>query len=237
MNPGLRPFLLQPDSASLDGVRASIADKIEAINRMTSLGSVRAMESRTLSGVALETEMRTLNAKLSEKGDQLELCEEQVFELWTAWMGMQWTGKIKYADSFNARDRMNDLRLLNTAMPMIANNADMMLEIQRQVAGLLIEDPEDLGRILESIDGQGETMQTTEQDSTQVPSSDVTDRVYPDGQAIPEDLPPAYQSSASDGVPEGQACGNCAYNQNQQCTLFNNAAIRESWWCLKWEAN
>ena len=233
MDPGLRPFLLQPDSASLDGVRASIADKIEAINRMTSLGSVRAMESRTLSGVALETEMRTLNAKLSEKGDQLELCEEQVFELWAAWMGMTWTGKIKYADSFNARDRMNDLRLLNTAMPMIANNPDMMLEIQRQVAGILVEDSERLNEMLESI----EQPQQPEQDTSQVPSSDATDRVYPDGQAIPEDLPPAYQSSASDGVPEGQACGNCEYNLNQQCTLFANSPIRESWWCLKWEAN
>jgi hypothetical protein len=236
MDPGLKPFLLQPDSASLDGVRASIADKIEAINRMTSLGSVRAMESRTLSGVALETEMRTLNAKLSEKGDQLELCEEQVFELWCEWLELQWTGMIKYPDSFNARDRMNDLKLLNTAMPMIANNPDMMLEIQRQVAGILVEDTERLAEMLDSIEQSPEQNVAQESEQTEI-TDDSTDRVYPDGQPIPESLPPAYQSSASDGVPEGQACGNCEYNLNQQCTLFANAPIRESWWCLKWEAN
>ena len=69
----------------------------------------------------------------------------------------------------------------------------------------------------------------------QASAEDTPDRAYPDGQPIPDDLPPAYQSSASDGVPEGQACGNCSYNVNQMCTKFNNAPIRESWWCLKWE--
>lgn len=237
LDPGLKPFLLQPDSESLDGVRASIADKIEAINRMTSLGSVRAMETRTLSGVALETEMRTLNAKLSEKGDQLELCEEQVFELWCQWLGLEWTGVIKYADSFNARDRMNDLRLLTTALPLVAQNPDMMLEIQRQVAGILVEDTERLNEMLESIEEYEQQEDVAEMADTQMQSEEPesSDRVYPDGQPIPEDLPPAYQSSASDGVPEGQACGNCQHNVNQMCQLFNNAAIRESWWCLKWE--
>jgi hypothetical protein len=230
LDPGLKPFLLQPDSASLDGVRNSIKDKIESINRLAAVNSVRATELKTQSGIALETEMRTLNAKLAQKGDQLELCEEHIIELWCQWQNLTWAGVIEYPDSFNARDRKNDLTVLEQAQAMTMNSVELQREIHRQIASIVVHDPEKLSMILESLDQPEQTAMTE-------PGSDTVTRVYPDGQPVPAALPPAYQSSATDGVPEGQACGNCEYNQNQQCTLFANSPIRESWWCLKWEAN
>lgn len=151
LDPGLKPYLLQPNAASLDGVRNSIKDKIDAINRLAAVNSVRATETKTLSGVAMETEMRTLNAKLAEKGDELELTEEQIFQLWTEWQAVEWTGTIKYPDSFNARDRNNDLTILQQALPLAANSPELQQEIVRQVAEIIVEDPAKLSAILDTI--------------------------------------------------------------------------------------
>ena len=65
----IQPYLLQPSGGNLDAIRASITDKVEAINRMTHMGAVRATDAQTKSGVALQTEFQLLNAKLSEKAD------------------------------------------------------------------------------------------------------------------------------------------------------------------------
>jgi len=148
MDPGLRPYLLQPDSASLDGVRGTISDLVRSINTIAAVGSVRATEARTMSGVALETENRILNAKLSEKADNLELCEEQLMELWAKWQNTEWTGTIDYPDSFNARDRANDLEILIKSND-ISTNPRLREEIQRQLAGLLVSDPHELGQIVD----------------------------------------------------------------------------------------
>lgn len=158
----LKPYLLQPDSASLDGVRAAIADKVNAINRMAAVGSVRAFETRTLSGVAMETEMRTLNARLAEKGDQLELVEEQVFELWAAWQQTEWTGEIDYPDTFNARDRNHELALLKSAAEFAVDNEDLKFEIQRQVAEIIIQDPDRLAEVVRSIEEYAQQEDQTE---------------------------------------------------------------------------
>lgn len=147
----LKPYLLQPNSASLDGVRNSINDKVDAINRMASVGSVRGVESRTLSGIALETEMRTLNARLGVRANTLELAEEHIFQLWTAWQGTEWTGEISYADTYNARDRNNDLAVLKQAAELTVTQPAVQIEIQRQVAEIVIDDPEVLAQVLASM--------------------------------------------------------------------------------------
>ena len=46
---GLKPYQLQPSGANLDAIRASITDKIEAINRMAHMGAVRGTEAITQS--------------------------------------------------------------------------------------------------------------------------------------------------------------------------------------------
>jgi predicted nucleotidyltransferase len=64
-----------------------------------------------------------------------------------------------------------------------------------------------------------------------------TTRVYPDGEKIPEVLPPKYMPANSKEVPEGQKCSNCEYgskNEGNYCGLFN-AKVRPSYWCAKWE--
>lgn len=224
LDPGLKPYLLQPNAASLDGVRASIKDKIDAINRLAAVGSVRATETRTMSGVAIETEMRTLNAKLAEKGDELELTEEQIFELWCEWQAMTWSGQIKYPDSFNARDRKNDLTVLQQALPMVEGTPELRKEIVRQVAEILIEDPAKLSDVLSMIEqaSQPQPAQTTQAQPV---------RFYPDGVAIDPRLPAAYQESQT----PDQRCDNCVYYDDGLCSRWDMAAVRANYWCAAWQ--
>jgi len=168
MDPGLKPFLLQPTSASLDGVRGSIKDMIDNINRMAAVGSVRATEAKTMSGVALEVENRVLNAKLSEKADNLELCEEQLMELWADWQDTEWTGVITYPDSFNARDKTNELAVLIGSNE-LATEDSLKVQIQRQLAELIVNDPHELSEILEDID-----QENNDYSDLTVPDSELT---------------------------------------------------------------
>jgi hypothetical protein len=88
---------------------------IDAIDKMANTGAVRATESRTLSGVAMETEFQLLNARLSEKADNLELAEEQMWDIWFAYQGEQWMGEIEYPGSFNLRDTSKEIEQLQIA--------------------------------------------------------------------------------------------------------------------------
>jgi len=66
----------------------------------------------------------------------------------------------------------------------------------------------------------------------------VKGRVYPDGEKIPDVLPPKYMPANSKEVPQGQNCSNCEYgkNEGQYCELFD-AKVRPTYWCAKWEPN
>jgi hypothetical protein len=68
-----------------------------------------------LSGVAMETEFQLLNARLSEKADNLELAEESMWTLWAEYMGMSWDGEIDYPGSFNIRDNGKEIEQLKMA--------------------------------------------------------------------------------------------------------------------------
>jgi nicotinamide mononucleotide adenylyltransferase len=62
-------------------------------------------------------------------------------------------------------------------------------------------------------------------------------RSYPDGEKIPNVLPPKYMPANSKEVPEGQNCYNCEYgskNEGNYCNLFH-AKVRPTYWCAKWE--
>jgi hypothetical protein len=65
-----------------------------------------------------------------------------------------------------------------------------------------------------------------------------TTRVYPDGEKIPNSLPPKYMAANSKEVPEGQHCGNCEYyaESNSYCKKFD-VKVRDNYWCAKWEPN
>jgi len=115
LDPGLKPYLLEYGGASVDSIYSAINHTIQAIDKMANTGAVRATESRTMSGVAMETEFQLLNARLSEKADNLELAEEQMWILWALYMGTTWEGYTTYPGSFNIRDTKEEINQLKIA--------------------------------------------------------------------------------------------------------------------------
>lgn len=114
LDPGLKPYMLTV-STDIASIYNSIQSSIDAIDKMANTGAIRATQSRTLSGVAMETEFNLLNAKLSEKADNLELAEEQMWRLYALYQGQVFDGTIEYPGSFNIRDDMKELQKLQIA--------------------------------------------------------------------------------------------------------------------------
>ena len=112
---GLRPYLLQPSGTNLDAILKSIDSKIQSIDRMAHMGAIRAIETRQMSGVAMQSEFLLLDAKLCEKSKQLELFEEQFFRIWAKWQGQAFDGEIKYPMAFHIRDKNLDMDILSKA--------------------------------------------------------------------------------------------------------------------------
>jgi len=115
LDPGLKPYILDYNGAEVDAMLAVKRNLVEVIDKMANTGAVRATEARTLSGVAMQTEFQLLNAKLSEKADNLELAEEQLWSIFAKYQGTEWTGHVEYPGSFNIRDVENNMQTLKTA--------------------------------------------------------------------------------------------------------------------------
>jgi len=128
-----KPFLLQPNGASIESVLSSIARKIEAIDRMACLGGIRSVESRRLSGVGLQSEFQLLNSKLASFAAQMEHAEEQIWDMWAAFEGQAFDGSIEYPRSFSIQDKANEISLLKMAKetnptdPMTNEKIDKMI--------------------------------------------------------------------------------------------------------------
>ena len=133
LDPGLKPYLLEFGGASVDSIYTAIKHSIDSIDKMANTGSVRATESRDMSGVAMETEFQLLNARLSEKADNIELAEEQMWKLFFEYMGYSWNGEIDYPGSFNIRDTGKEIAQLkiaadtNPADPRVKAAIDMQI--------------------------------------------------------------------------------------------------------------
>jgi len=158
---GLKPFLLQPSGASLEGLLNSLRQKIEAIDRMAYMGGIRSIESRRLSGVALATEFQLLNARLAEKADNLELAEEQIWRLYARWQGAAWNGTVEYPDTFNIQDKYNDMNMLKLAKDADPKSVVVNQEIERQMLKILITDEEQYQQL---VGGIGQSNKTEEYD-------------------------------------------------------------------------
>lgn len=142
IDPGLKPYLLEFTGAGVDKILSAIKQKEEAIDKIANTGAVRATESRTMSGVAMETEFQLLNAKLSEKADNLELAEEQIWKLFAAYTSTSWTGNIDYPGSFNIRDTSSEIEQLLKAKS-AATNPMVFEEIDAKIIDWLgVEDYE-----------------------------------------------------------------------------------------------
>jgi len=114
LDPGLKPYLLEFSGASVDSIYQAIKHTVESIDQMANTGAIRATESRTLSGVAMETEFQLLNARLAEFADNLELAEEQIWRWYALYEGTVFDGEIDYPDEFSVRDVPNALRSLQS---------------------------------------------------------------------------------------------------------------------------
>jgi hypothetical protein len=150
LDPGLRPSLLQPSGQSIDMILNSIENKVKAIDRMAHMGSVRAIESRSMSGIALQTEMLQLDTKLIEKSQNLALAEEQLFRLFGLWLGQAWDGEIKYPNVFNIRDRAYEMDLLKKAADTNPTDIRVRQTIDKKILENLINDEDDLQQVLDT---------------------------------------------------------------------------------------
>jgi hypothetical protein len=154
LDSALKPYIIQPSGQNLDGIMKVIQTKIDAINRITHMGSVRATESKLNTGIALRTEFQLLNARLSEKADYLENAEEQIWSLFAKWQDKQWNGKINYPDSFDIRDWADDLNFLQMAKASGIKSEIFNKELDKQIAESVISDDEAVKAIKDEIDAR-----------------------------------------------------------------------------------
>jgi hypothetical protein len=103
------------DGAELTAMLEVKRNLAEVIDKMANTGGVRGTEGKTMSGIAMVTEFQLLNSKLSAKADNLELAEEQVWQIFANYQGMTWDGEIEYPGSFDIRDVEMEFRQLQIA--------------------------------------------------------------------------------------------------------------------------
>jgi hypothetical protein len=139
IDPGLKPYTLANSGADISSIYTSIQNRINSIDKMANTGGVRATESRNMSGVAMETEFQLLNARLAEKADNLELAEEQLWQLWAMYQGYTWDGEVEYPGSFNIRDTASEIEQLVKAKS-AATDARVLALIDHELVEFLGED-------------------------------------------------------------------------------------------------
>lgn len=138
LDPGLRPYLLNV-ATDVAQIYMAIENSVETIDKMANTGAVRAVQSSSMSGVAMETEFQLLNARLSEFADALELSEEQMWRIWAQYEGGVWDGSVEYPGSFNIRDTGNEYKNLQIAKQ-TATTPDAIAVIDYNLRHLL-DDP------------------------------------------------------------------------------------------------
>lgn len=109
LDPALKPYVLEFNGQEIASVYTAISATIASIDKMANTGSVRATEAKMMSGVAREVEFQLLNARLSEQASNIQLAEEQLWQLYAAYQSTTWDGEIEYPSSFAIRDTQNDL--------------------------------------------------------------------------------------------------------------------------------
>jgi hypothetical protein len=129
LDPGLKPYMLTV-STDTDSIYNAVKHTVSAIDKMANTGGVRGTEAVSMSGIAREHEFQLLNAKLSEKAKNIELTEEQIWTLYAAYQGQDWTGMVEYPSSFAIRDVHNELAQLKLARE-TATDPRVLAEIDR----------------------------------------------------------------------------------------------------------
>jgi len=164
IEPNLKPYLLQPSGQNLQSIMDSINNKVQAINRIAHTDAIRTTQKQISSGIALQTEFELLNARLSEKADNLELAEEQLFKLYADFQDTTFDGLINYPDSFNIRDYASDLQFYQMAKAMNIQSPTFNKEVDKEIIKSVIEDDEKITQANEEIDQQAEIGQFTQEE-------------------------------------------------------------------------
>ena len=162
IEPNLKPYLLQPSGQNLQSIMDSITKKVESINRIAHTGAVRTTKTQVSSGIALQTEFELLNARLSEKADNLQLAEEQLFKLYANFQNVNFDGEINYPESFNIRDFANDLMFYQQAKAINVKSPTLVKEIDKEIARAVVDDNEKLNIIFDEIDTKPEVGEFTQ---------------------------------------------------------------------------
>jgi hypothetical protein len=168
LEPNLKPYLLQPSGSSLQSIMDSINNKVESINRIAHTGAIRTTKTGISSGVALQTEFELLNARLSEKADNLQISEEQLFRLYALFQNGVFDGEINYPDSFNIRDYATDLMFYQQAKAINVQSPTLSKEIDKEIARAVVDDDEKLNLIFNEIDIKTEVGEFTQDEVTEV---------------------------------------------------------------------
>ena len=167
LEPNLKPYLLQPSGQNLTAIMESINNKVESINRIAHTGAVRTTKQQVSSGIALQTEFELLNARLSEKADNLQIAEEQLFKLYAMFQNTEFDGEINYPDSFNIRDYASDLIYFQQAKAMNIGSPTFSKEVDKEIARAVVDDDEKLNEIFEEIDAKSEVGEFTQDEPQQ----------------------------------------------------------------------
>jgi len=170
IEPNLKPYLLQPSGQNLQAIMESINKKVEAIHRISHTDAVRGTKTQVSSGIALQTEFELLNARLSEKADNLQIAEENLFRLYALFQNRKFDGEIDYPDTFNIRDYASDLMFYQQAKAINVKSPTLTKEIDKEIARAVIDDDEKLNIIFEEIDTKPEVGEFTQDE---VPKEEV----------------------------------------------------------------
>ena len=154
MDPGLKPYLLQPNTSTVDSILKTILSSVEAIQRMTHTSSIQASTGSPMSGVALQTERQLLNAKLSDIADTLHETELMMWRIWLDWQAvtMPEDFHLEYPETFDMRDEHLELDFLLKTRSSGVNNPAFQKEISRQIVALAVDDSEIQTAILADMD-------------------------------------------------------------------------------------
>ena len=136
IDPNLKPYVLQFEGGQISAIYESINNRKRMIDGMGNVGSVRATETTTKSGIAIQTEFQLLNARLSSIASNLELAEEQIWQEVCAYLGLDWTGEIVYPSNFALHDVDNELDQF-AKMKALSSNPMIQLEIDKRLSEIL----------------------------------------------------------------------------------------------------
>ena len=152
IDPALKPFLLQPSSQSIGSIIESVGTKIDMIDRMANLSSMRSTSRATASGVSLKIERELLNVKLAQVADNLEICEEHIFKHFGHFYDVAYDGVIDYPDNFDMTDVYTELDFLLKASAAPVSSAQYKTEVAKQIARIVVADEEQMDAIVKEIE-------------------------------------------------------------------------------------